>query len=61
MEQLKADPLSGHLFVFGLGPFEYLKDLFTRLPAAKITEIREFTPTAWAKAKEKEKDFAQAS
>jgi hypothetical protein len=27
--------------------------LFTRLPAAKITEIKEFTPAAWARAKEK--------
>jgi transposase len=35
----------------GLNPFEYLKDLFTRLPAAKITEIEQFTPRAWAKAK----------
>ena len=30
--------------------FEYLKDLFTRLPAAKITEIKQFTPLEWAKA-----------
>jgi len=37
----------------GLNPFGYLKDLFTRLPAAKITEIQEFTPAAWAKTKEK--------
>jgi len=36
----------------GLNPFDYLKDLFTRLPAAKITQIREFTPAAWTKAKE---------
>jgi hypothetical protein len=28
--------------------FDYLKDLFTRLPAAKITQLREFTPSAWA-------------
>jgi hypothetical protein len=34
----------------GLNPFDYLKDLFTRLPAAKITEIEQFTPAAWAKA-----------
>jgi hypothetical protein len=27
--------------------------LFTHLPAAKITEIKEFTPAAWANAKEK--------
>jgi len=34
----------------GINPFDYLKDLFTRLPAAKITEIRQFTPKEWAKA-----------
>ena len=28
----------------GINPFDYLKDLFTRLPCAKITEIRQFTP-----------------
>jgi hypothetical protein len=39
----------------GLNPFDYLKDLLTRLPAAKITEIKTFTPAAWAKAKVKEK------
>lgn len=37
----------------GVNPFDYLKDLFTRLPAAKITQIKEFVPAAWAKAKEK--------
>jgi transposase len=36
-----------------INPFEYLKDLFARLPAAKITQIKEFTPAAWAKAKGK--------
>ena len=30
---------------------QYLNDLFTRLPAAKITQIKDFTPAAWAKAK----------
>ena len=45
----------------GVNPFDYLKDLFTRLPAAKITEIKEFTPAAWAKAKAKEKLVAQAA
>jgi transposase len=34
----------------GINPFDYLKDLFTRLPAAKITEIRRFTPSRWGKA-----------
>lgn len=33
----------------GLNPYEYLKDVFTRLPAAKITEIEPFTPAEWAK------------
>jgi transposase len=37
----------------GINPVHYLKDLFTRLPAAKITQIKEFTPTAWAKARGK--------
>jgi transposase len=35
----------------GINPFDYLKDLFTRLPTAKITEIGQFTPAAWAKNK----------
>ena len=34
----------------GVNPFDYLKDLFTRLPTAKITRIKEFTPAAWARA-----------
>jgi Transposase IS66 family len=34
----------------GDNPFDHLKDLFTRLPAAKITQIMEFTPAAWARA-----------
>jgi transposase len=41
-----------------INPFDYLKDLFTRLPAAKIAQIKEFTPAAWAKAKGK---IAQAA
>lgn len=36
-----------------INPFDYLKDLFRRLPAAKITQIKDFTPAAWAKAREK--------
>lgn len=44
-----------------INPFDYLKDLFTRLPAAKITQIKDFTPAAWAKAKTKEKMLAQAA
>jgi transposase len=34
----------------GINPFDYLKDSFIRLPAAKMTEIRQFTPAAWARA-----------
>jgi len=39
----------------GLNPFDYLQDLFTRLPSAKIREIKireikQFTPSNWAKA-----------
>jgi transposase len=43
----------------GINPSDYLKDLFTRLPAAKIAEIQQFTPRAWARAKAKEKLVAQ--
>jgi len=39
----------------GVNPFDYLKDLFTRLPAAKITQIKEFTPAAWATDNVREK------
>ena len=45
----------------GINPFDYLKDLFTRLPAAKITQIKEFAPVAWAKAEAKHQAFAQAA
>jgi len=45
----------------GVNPYDYLKDLFTRLPAAKITQIREFTPAVWARAKAKEKAVTQAA
>jgi hypothetical protein len=45
----------------GINPFNYLKDLFTRLPAAKIKEIQQFTPRAWARAKAKEKLVALAA
>jgi transposase len=34
----------------GINPFDYLKDLFTRLPAAKITEIKQFTPSEWGES-----------
>jgi len=34
----------------GVNPYDYLKDLFTRLPATKITQIKQFTPVMWATA-----------
>jgi hypothetical protein len=37
---------------WGVNPLDYLKDLFTRLPAARITEIQQFTPAAWVRAKD---------
>jgi len=37
----------------GINPFGYLRDLFTRLPAAKISEIKRFTPAVWATAMQK--------
>jgi hypothetical protein len=33
-----------------VNPFDYLNDLFTRLPIAKITQIEKFMPAAWASA-----------
>lgn len=38
----------------GLNPFEYLRDLLTRLPNARITQIEQFTPFAWAKRRKSE-------
>jgi len=45
--------LLGSCRQYGVNPFDYMKDLFTRLPAVRITQIREYTPATWAKAKEK--------
>jgi hypothetical protein len=38
-----------------INPFDYLKDLLSRLPAARIPQIKGFTPAAWAEANAKEK------
>jgi hypothetical protein len=43
----------------GINPFDYLKDLFTRLPSAKVTEIKQSTPSEWAKAQAQEQWGAQ--
>ena len=45
------DTLLGSCRRHGINPFDYLKDLFTRLPAAKISQIKEFTPAGWIQAK----------
>ena len=45
----------------GINPFDYLKDLLTRLPSARITEIAKFTPAAWAKARAKPPPAQQAA
>jgi hypothetical protein len=45
----------------GINPFDYLKDLFARLPAAKITEIAQFTPAAWGQARAKHDAVDQAA
>ena len=41
--------------------FSRIQNLFTRLPTAKITQIKEFTPAAWARAKAKGKLVALAA
>jgi hypothetical protein len=45
----------------GINPFDYLKDLLARSPAANITQIQEFMSAVWAKAKVNEKMFALAA
>jgi hypothetical protein len=50
--------LPGRCRRHGLNPFDYRKDLFTRRPSAKITEIKQFTRRAWARAKAQEKMVA---
>jgi len=34
----------------GINPYEYLRDVFTRLPNSTNWQIKELTPAAWAKA-----------
>jgi len=41
----------------GINPFDDLKDLFTRLPSAKITQIGEFTPAAWVSGRRSSSRF----
>ena len=42
-------------------PCDYLKDLFIRLPGAKITQIMEFTPAEWAKVRAGKKVVTHAA
>jgi len=44
-----------------INPFDYLKALFLRLPAAKATQIKEFTPAAWAEAAAKQNPIDRAA
>jgi hypothetical protein len=44
-----------------IGRVQTLKVLFTRLAAAKITQIKLSTPAAWAKAEAKAQVVAQAA
>lgn len=37
----------------GIDPFEYLKDVFTRLPSTPISEIDQFLPDRWKAANQK--------
>jgi len=39
----------------GIDPFAYLRDIFTRLPAATNWQVKDLTPEAWAKAHAGEK------
>ena len=61
IEQLAKRSGPGCLETHRSNLFDYLKNLFTRLPAAKITQIKEFTPTAWAKTKANEQVVAYAA
>jgi len=35
----------------GINPNEYLRDVLSRLPGAKVTDVHKFTPAEWAKAR----------
>lgn len=56
-QEIRVDSCRRH----GLKPFDYLRDLFTHLPAAMITQIKEFTPAAWVKTLAKEQVIVQAA
>jgi hypothetical protein len=35
----------------GIDPYEYLRDVFSRLPSATNWQVKDLTPEAWAKAR----------
>ena len=35
----------------GINPLDYLRDVLTRLPGAKMSDIEKFLPAAWAESK----------
>lgn len=37
----------------GIDPFEYLRDVFTRMPAMKVSEYEQLLPDAWAKERDR--------
>jgi transposase len=42
----------------GIDPFEYLSEIFTRLPQANNQQVHELTPAAWAKRLQADKSLA---
>jgi hypothetical protein len=44
----------------GIDPYEYLRDVFTRLPNSTNWQIKDLTPEAWAKAR-KNRDLKAAA
>lgn len=44
----------------GLDPFEYLRDLFTRMPAMAAKDYASLAPEAWAKARTPAKPASKA-
>jgi hypothetical protein len=53
--------LLGRCWQHGINPSDYLKDLFTRLPSARPTQIKDFTAAAWAQYNGKHKALPTAA
>ena len=45
----------------GIDPLAYLRDVLTRLPSMKASEIKDNTPAAWAKAQRTQRVMKQAA